>query len=333
MVTFGAGSSTNILTGSVTDPSLIALRMHGRDYISDNTFDPSVLTQDEKMGIGPANTALVITYRENTADNVNAGSNSIVLVSDVVVEFKDPISLDNSIKSFVVNSIEVLNEDPILGDVSLPSLEELKLRVGETFSTQKRAVTKRDYKSIVYSMPASFGAIKRCSIIRDRNSTERDLDLYILSEDALGNLVPSNITIKNNLKIWLNQARMINDVVNIRDAKIVNFGIEYTIKPIPEVNGFDVVRLANIALKQLYFTKFEVGEPIIVSEIFKALKSVDEVLDVVKIDIVTKVGGAYSNESYDIAKNKSRDGRMFKIPETHIFEIKYPNIDIVGTSL
>ena len=123
IVTFGGGSSTSVATGSVTDPSMVALKMHGKDYVSDNTFDPSVLISDEKMGIGPANTTLVITYRQNTADNVNAGSNTIVEVSDVDIEFKDPINLDRAVTNFVVNSIEVTNEDPILGDVSLPTLE------------------------------------------------------------------------------------------------------------------------------------------------------------------------------------------------------------------
>ena len=331
IVTFGGGSSTSVATGSVTDPSMGALKMHGKDYVSDNTFDPSVLISDEKMGIGPANTTLVITYRQNTADNVNAGSNTIVEVSDVDIEFKDPINLDRAVTNFVVNSIEVTNEDPILGDVSLPTLEELKLRVGEVYSTQKRAVTKQDYKAMTYAMPPSFGAIKRCSVIRDRNSIERDLDLYILSEDTIGNLTPANITIKNNLKTWLNQSRMINDVVNIRDAKIVNFGVEYTVRPIPEANGFDVVRLANIAIRELYVVKFEIGEPIIISEIFKALKSVPQVLDVVKIDLVTKIGGLYSSEEFDVKRNRSRDGRIVRIPETHIFELKYPEIDVVGT--
>ena len=333
IITFGGGSSTSVATGSVTDPSMVALKMHGRDYVSDNTFDPSVLISDEKMGIGPANTTLVITYRQNTADNVNAGSNAVNEVSDINIEFKDPINLDGNIRNFVINSIEVTNEDPIVGDVSLPSIEELKTRIGEVYSTQKRAVTKQDYKSMTYAMPASLGAIKRCSVMRDRNSLERDLNLYILSEDSVGNLTPDNITIKNNLKTWLNQSRMINDVVNIRDAKIVNFGIEYVIRPMPEINGFDAVRLANIALRELYYINFEIGEPIIVSEIFKTLKSVEQVLDVVKIDIVTKVGGLYSGELFDIKKNKSRDGRMIRIPETHIFEIKYPNIDIVGTAI
>ena len=89
--------------------------------------------------------------------------------------------------------------------------------------------------------------------------------------------------------------------------------------------------MANIAIRELYVVKFEIGEPIIISEIFKALKSVPQVLDVVKIDLVTKIGGLYSSEEFDVKRNRSRDGRIVRIPETHIFELKYPEIDVVGT--
>ena len=169
--------------------------------------------------------------------------------------------------------------------------------------------------------------------MRNRFSTERDLELFVISEDARGNLAPPNITLKNNLKRWLNTARMINDSVVIKDGKIVNFGIEYVIKPMPEFNGLDVVRLANTALREAFDINFEMGEPIVISEIFKILKSVQSVLDVVQIDVVGKVGGLYSLEDFDMDSNRSRDGRTILIPETHIFELKYPNVDIVGTVL
>ena len=114
---------------------------------------------------------------------------------------------------------------------------------------------------------------------------------------------------------------------------VADFDGEYTIKPMPEFNGLDVVRLANTALREAFDVNFEMGEPIVISEIFKVLKSVQSVLDVAQIDVVSKVGGLYSLEDFDMQMNRSRDGRTILIPETHIFELKYPNVDIVGTVL
>jgi hypothetical protein len=75
----------------------------------------------------------------------------------------------------------------------------------------------------------------------------------------------------------------------------------------------------------------EIGEPIIITDIFKALKDVREVVDVVEVRIINKVAGAYSQVVFDIAQNTSADGRVITPPQTHILELKYPNLDIVGT--
>ena len=81
----------------------------------------------------------------------------------------------------------------------------------------------------------------------------------------------------------------------------------------------------------MFETHMEIGEPIIISEIFKTLKSVEQVLDVISIEVTNKTGTPYSLENFSIQANTSNDGRIIYIPETHIFELKYPDVDIVGT--
>ena len=75
--------------------------------------------------------------------------------------------------NFVKSSLEVTNEEPITGDVKLPSLIELRQRVNDTFSTQNRAVTTEDYEALVYRMPSRFGKIRRARIIRDLDSFKK----------------------------------------------------------------------------------------------------------------------------------------------------------------
>ena len=73
--------------------------------------------------------------------------------------------------------------------------------------------------------------------------------MYIISEDINGNLITANSSIKNNLKNWINQSRMINDTVDILDAKIVNIGIDFVAKGEVESNRFLILDRATQALR------------------------------------------------------------------------------------
>ncbi len=62
---FGYGSEETPV--ALKDPAAVVLHLHGKDYSSDTSFDPSVLNETDKLGVAPANTTLTIIYRVNTA--------------------------------------------------------------------------------------------------------------------------------------------------------------------------------------------------------------------------------------------------------------------------
>lgn len=330
-INFGYGSETELVSGSVADPSSVIMKRHAREYVSDTSFDPSMLTSTDKFGVAPANTQISIVYRSNTTENVNAAAGSITQVIDADVEFNNVTLLDSGVRQYVANSIEVNNEDPIVGDVSLPSIDELKIRAMGNFATQNRAVTRQDYVSAVYAMPAKFGAIKRCTIFRDNDSFKRNLNLYVLSENEEGHLVNPNATLKLNLKTWLNNVRMINDTIDILNGFVINIGIDYQIVVDENANRFEALRKSSLAIEELFVVHKEMGEPIYLSDYFKALKDVEEVLDVIDIQVVNKAGAPYSDLDFNVLQNTSPDGRVVTPPRTAVFELKYPEIDIRGT--
>ena len=125
--------------------------MHGRDYENDITLDPSKLLETDKFGIAPTNTTITVTYRTNTTDNVNVATRGLTSVVEPFFVFKSAATNGAKI-SFVTDSLEVVNEEPITGDVSLPTLNELKQRVNDVFASQNRAVTAEDYVSLIYQM-------------------------------------------------------------------------------------------------------------------------------------------------------------------------------------
>lgn len=331
IVQFGYGSESEMASGSIADPSNVVLKRHGKEYVSDTSFDPAKLTSTGKFGIAPANTSLSIVYRSNTVENVNAASGEINRVVNAQVEFNNVAVLDNSTRQYIADTLEVSNEEPIVGDISLPSVEELKLRALGTFSAQNRAVTKQDYISATYAMPGKFGAVKRCAIFKDEDSFRRNLNLYILSENPAGHLIRANKTLKLNLKTWLNNVRMMNDTVDILDGHIINIGINFEIVVDESANKYEALRKATEAIKGTFLIHKDLGEPLIISDYFKVLKDVDEIVDVVSVEVVNKAGIPYSDLDFDIFLNSSPDGRVITPGKTQVFELKYPDLDIRGT--
>ena len=329
---FGYGSEKEIKNNKIADPSDIALKVTGKNYISDSNFDPGHLVSSDKFGVAPANTDLFIVYRSNTADNVNTASGTLTKVISPLLEFRSEHKLSSAKVNYITTNMEVFNEDPINGDITLPTTEEVRRRAAAQFATQGRAVTKQDYISATYAMPAQFGSIKRCTISRDDDDFRRNLNLYIISEGTDNKLQQSSQALKSNLKTWLNSVRMISDSVDIYDAVLINIGIEIDIIAQDDTNKNNVYNLAKTLLyEKLTEVPPEIGESFFVSDIFKILKEVDEVLDVINVKITSKTGSGYNSTfQYDIESNLSPEGRFLHIPHNCIWEIKYTS-DIVGT--
>ena len=324
------GSGDELAGDVVAEPQSLAIDVFGKSYVTDTSFDPSRLVSNKYYGIVPQNTTLTILYRQTNPTNSNVGAGSVDNVVSSILEFEDSSVLAASSISAVRTSIEVSNETPIVGDVSNPSSAEVKQRVYDTFPTQNRAVTQRDYENLVYRMPASFGSVKRCSVQKDPDSQKRNLNAYVISEDPQGKLINSNNTIKQNIKTWLNHYRMINDTIDILDPFIINIGINFIVKPELNSNKFKVLNDCVNALSTEYSNPLFIGESLSLSRIFNILNNVSGVNDTVKVQIVSKNSSNYSNVFFQINENMSPDGDMLVCPKNAIFELKFPEVDIKG---
>ncbi len=324
------GSGEDGATDVVAEPQNVAMNIFGKTYVTDVAFDPSRLTNNRSFGVAPANTTLTIAFRQTNPTNSNIAAGGLNQVSNALLEFEDLSSLSTSEVSFIRNSVEVSNEEPILGNVSNPSTAEIKQRIYDTFPTQNRAVTQKDYESLTYRMPRKFGSIKRCSVQKDPDSQKRNLNVYVVSEDTLGKLVETNSTIKKNLKVWLNNYRMINDTIDILDPFIINFGINFVVKPDISANKFDVLNRCVEALANKYRNPMFIGERLLISDIFSELNKVNGVMDVVKVKIINKNTSGYSNVVFPIQQNLSPDGDYLLTPKNAVLELKFPEVDIKG---
>jgi hypothetical protein len=328
---FGFGSESESTSPSVVDPSDMSLKLHGRDYTTATSFDPSKLLSTDKFGIGPANTTLTITYRENSSTNPNVPSLSINKANSASLFFKDQSSLSSGKMSDVKSSLEASNSEPIVGSVTIPDNEEIRRRAKDVFATQNRAVTLSDLEALTYMMPSKYGSIKRCKVIRTKDRI-RTAEFYILSEDVNGQLIAPTSTIKQNLKMWLADKKMMNDTIDIKDAKIMNFGVEFSISVDPNKNKYEVLASAIESLKSALKEPLYIGVPLYITDIYGILNKVSGVVDAKSVKLTTKTGVGYSSTYVEINKLLSADGLSVETPQNVALEMRYPTSDIKGSA-
>ena len=196
---FGFGSE-NDDSSAIIDPSKVALKMHGKNTISDLSFDPTKLLSTNKLGIAPYNTKLKVRYRINEPGSTAAAANSVTSINDFIIEFDNAEDLNSESKDAVRSSLECTNEEPIVAGNSDISNEELKERAKAYYAAQNRAVTKQDYESLIYQMPPKFGSVSRANVINDPSSTNRDISIYVVSQNFDGFLTQAHQITKNNIK-------------------------------------------------------------------------------------------------------------------------------------
>ena len=185
---FGYGSENSLKNNQYPDPSSVALQRYARNYYSDDSFDPSILLKTDKFGVVPPSGDLLVTYRKNNNSVVNIPVGSINAIDSPIVGYGTNDVPSSSDRLFINNSLDVDNEEAILGQIDEAKQEEIRVRAIDAYSSQNRAVTKQDYISLAYRMPSKFGAIRRANIVQDKDSFKRNLNMYVISEDIDDNL-------------------------------------------------------------------------------------------------------------------------------------------------
>lgn len=327
---FGAGNGASQNNDERIDPDSVMLERHGKEYISSFSLDPTKQILNDKFGVVPTNTTLFITYRANTDITSNAAVGEVNRIANPILEFKNRQNQDEAQIFEVIDSLETENENPIIGETQDLNNEETKIKIYGQNSAQQRAVTQHDYITTLYSLPAMYGSVKRASALQDARSRKRNVNIYVVSEDVDGNLIETSEVVKQNAKMWLQKYKMINDTVDILDAKIVNYAIEFEFISDSNVNKFEVLNRVVQELEQEVQMKKDIGEEISISDLKKVINRTEGVVDVTNLKIINRTGGNYSTVYLDFEDMMSDDGRYIKCPKNCIFELKYPESDIIG---
>ncbi len=340
-IQFGAGISDKADEEIIPNPDNIGLGIKDGRSSLNQAYDPSNFLYTRTYGQVPANTTLTVTYLVGGGLGANVNSNTITQVETLFSSNKP--KLDTSMLKFIKSSVASTNKEAAKGGGEGDSIEDIRLNTMANFSAQQRAVTKEDYLIRTLSLPPKLGRIAKAYIIQDDQSspllTEPEripnplaLNLYTLGYNSSKHLTTLNQATKTNLATYLEQYRMLTDAINIKDAFVINFGLDFEITAFKSYNNQEVILQCITELKNYFnIDKWQVNQPIIISEITNLIAGVRGVQTVEKVELENKNGLSlgYSQYKYDFM-GATRKGVIYPSLDPSIFELKYPNTDIKG---
>jgi hypothetical protein len=334
--------------------------------IANVSLDPSDFLASDSFGLAPANTTLTVTYLVGGGVESNVSSNTINKVDLPLIGNlgSDYTAAEQNLFAEVVASLAIKNEEPARGGGNIETVEEIRQNALAFFNAQNRVVTDKDYTVRSLAMPSKFGQISKVFVVRDEQISEIEsqnpaslavnndvnpfnnrtyvydpvapnaINLYVLGYNAERRLAPLNTLVKKNLAKYLEQYRMLTDDVNIIDAFVVNIAVEFHIIVYRNYNMNDVIARCIDAIKQFFnIDKWQINQPIIMNDLRLTIGSVEGVQTVTDVIIKNKYkfndGRDYFEYRYPIDE-AIEDDIIYPSLDPCIFEIRYPETDIVG---
>jgi len=338
---FGSGISTSPDEWIIPNPSNVGSALTTGITSLDSDLDPSNFLYTKTYGQVPYNTSLTVTYTYGGGIKSNVSQGKLIKISNV--EWYEPENLIAGYVNDVKKSLAVYNEQAAVGGRGPETLEEIRENAIAHFASQKRTVTKEDYIMRTYCLPSKYGTIAKAHVSSDTQLTEENitienplaLNLYVLSYDENGHLTTTGETTKKNLKTYISQYRILTDGINILNAYIINIAVKFEIITFTTLNKNEVLLNCIEELKKYFsINNWQINQPIKLSELFNLLIRVQGVQNVTKLEIFNKwsVDDGYSGNLYDISA-ATKDGIIYSSLDPAIFELKYPNNDIIGRAL
>tara|TARA_R110000803_G_scaffold62992_1_gene123496 strand:+ start:467 stop:2356 length:1890 start_codon:yes stop_codon:yes gene_type:complete len=332
-IQFGSGNALQMDEQIVPNPDNVGIGLPFGQSKLTTAYSPTNFVFTNTYGTAPSNTTLTVRYLTGGGTRDNVDANQVTQLNTGNTLFKNSNVSNTTTAQFIFNSLAVNNPIAASGGGDGDTIEEIRQNSLSNYNTQQRNVTADDYLIRALSMPSKFGDLSKAYTTKPSiKDPDTILDLYVLAYNLGGNLVTTSDAIKSNLITYLNQSRMIGDTVNIKDAFIINIGIDFEIITLPNFNNSEVLTRCITAL-QTYFavSKWQINQPIILREITVLLDNISGVQTVQNVSITNKAGtnSGYSQFAYDIS-GATQSGIIYPSLDPSIFEIKFPNVDIKG---
>lgn len=274
-------------------------------------------------------TTVFIKYRIGGGKDSNLGVNVITSIDDVDFVLTGP---NSSINTQVNQSLIVTNVTPAIGGADQPSIEEIRNMIAYNFAAQNRAVTLNDYKSLIETMPSTYGAPAKVNVMEEDNKVK----IKLLSYDENGNLSDTvSTTLKNNILNYLAEYRMINDYIDIESGQVIDMGLEIDLVIDKNGNQTEIIKTSiQDIIEYFAIEKRKMGDPLLVGDLKRMIGTVNGVVNVVDLRVFNLTGGEYSSaevaQSYSDPTTKEilQSDMTIYMKSNQIFQIRFPNKDI-----
>ena len=339
-IQFGAGTNTsNTDEEIIPNPDNVGLGLPYKQSKLNTAFSPANFLYTDTYGISPNNTTLTVRYLVGGGLQANIAAGTLSVIPNKNTDFVfNNTGLDAVTAQYVFNNIVTNNPSAASGGGPGDSDEDIRLKSLGTFITQQRTITQDDYLIRALSLPSDYGNIAKVYVESEKISsllpgeTPSVLNMFILAYNADKKLITSSPSLKQNLSTYISQYRVINDSIKIKDAFIINIGVDFEIIVLPQYNN-NLVLTNCITALQDYFNidKWQINEPIILKDLFILLDKIEGVQTVKTVNITNNSGISlgYSAFSYDIP-GAIQNNIIYPSLDPMIFEVKYPNKDIKG---
>jgi len=351
-IQFGNGLFRHSSSGSLDAEGIVeqqGITINGSDFSTSSPVG-SLLGNSNNLNLGeiPTNTVMTLKYR------VGGGQSSNIQINELtdVVTAPDIGTATNFI---------VTNDYPGVGGTDGQTVNEIRNNASAFFSTQLRCVTKEDYQARILNLPARYGNIAKCYVERldSIGTSAPTLFISLLSYNRNKNLVQTPQLVCQNVALYLNQYRMINDMIDIGfklpdqdgsffSSYIINFAVNFEVNYDRRFNPVDVkVQVINTIKDFFKVDKVQYRQSINKNDLEYAILGLEGVIGIQKLELVQDIknralyyyrgnGEIYSdNDStygfqYNFEDALTEDGIYRPSVTPSVFELKDPSRDIYG---
>ena len=323
----GGGVESNVNQGDLTTIRRVEFEedlLSVADLNLYSTMKQSVAVENLEAAVGGRGAESIEEIRQNALANFGSQNRAVTKQDYVVRAMSMPERYGSVAKVYVSQDGEIDNNSPSSILANPNTLAEFTNLVDSLKNSSKVDIQKELVK---------FLANKKTSLNEVNNPFA--INMYVLGYDGNKKLTTLNQAVKQNLKTYLGEYRMMTDAVNIIDGYVVNIGVDFEIICYSNYNKREV--LTNCLTQiQSYFEidNWTFNKPINISEMELILANVEGVMSVpsVKIGNLCREDGSYSANDYNI--DEATKGKIvYPSLDPCIFEVKYPNKDIKGRAL
>ena len=244
---FGSGNPNDTTEIITPNPNNVGLGLPFEQSKLTTSYSPTNFIFTNTYGIAPSNTTLTIRYLTGGGVDSNVPSGDLNSFNNLTATFVNSNISNSSLANQIYSSLTITNPIAATGGSSGDSIEEIRQNALSNFSTQQRAVTADDYNIRALSLPSQYGNIAKIFTTQEKantlslNEAPSSINMYVLSYDINKNLQTASSALKQNIITYLSQYRMVNDSIKLKDAFIINIGVDFDIVVLPNYNNDEVL--------------------------------------------------------------------------------------------